>query len=329
MFNALEVKTLTARYCQALSVLAAGFVASAPLSPLAAQPRSGTPDPNAPVLVVEVFRSADKTSGVQAADAIRTRITQDVPVKQLWVRPKQDLTNNLESSGFPTNEALNMNDAKQLAQLLRADVFIIGNVARDSATGYRVDAQYVLTRDQTLIQPLGTFRVNKPDQAASQISKEFQAAQKAFASERNCINLARQQKWDQAIAEARKGIAAYPNSTLNRICIANVWQEQKASPDSIIAITNDILKLDARSKPALNAQYLALKAANRSNEATDVLLRLVGADPSNARLLETVVNELAGNGQAAKAQPFVDQLVRDNPGDPNFLQLQMRVHQAA
>jgi Tfp pilus assembly protein PilF len=94
-------------------------------------------------------------------------------------------------------------------------------------------------------------------------------------------------------------------------------------------VTNEILRIDPKSKPALAVAYTALKAANRANEATDMLLRLVGADPSNTKNVEAVVNELAGSGQASKAIPFVDQLVRDNPGDPNYLSLQMRVHLAA
>jgi tetratricopeptide (TPR) repeat protein len=329
MFNALEVKTLKARNSLALSALAAGLVVSAPMSPLAAQ-ATRTADPNAPRLVVEVFRSADKNAGVQASDAIRTRISQDVSLKQLWVLPKQDITSNLEASGFPTTEALNMNDARALAQLLRGDVFLIGNVARDSAgTGYRVEAQYVLTRDASLIQPLGVFRVNKPQDAAGAVSKAFQDAQKAFVAERNCVNRARESKFAEAIAEARKGIAAYPTSTLARICLANVLVTQKAPADSILAVANEVLKLDPRSKPALTVAYDALKTSGKTAEATDMLLRLVAADPSNTRNLEAVINELAASGQAAKAIPFVKQLVQDNPGDPNYLQLSMRVHLAA
>src|SRR5205085_3589702 len=157
----------------------------------------------------------------------------------LWVLPKQDITSNLEASGFPTTEALNMNDARALAQLLRGDVFLIGQVVKDTA-GYRVDAQYVLTRDQSLVQPLVSAHVNKPEQAAGAISKAFQDAQKAFTAERNCVNLARDGKYDQAKAEAQKGIAAYPNTTLARICLANVLVTQKAPPDQILAVTNEV-----------------------------------------------------------------------------------------
>jgi predicted Zn-dependent protease len=203
-------------------------------------------------------------------------------------------------------------------------------VARDSAgSGYQVAAHYILTRDAALVQPLGTFRVSKPDQATGAISKEFQNAQKAFVAERNCVNRAREGKYAEAIAEAKKGIAAYPNTTLARICLANAMQEQKASPDSILAVTSEILRIDPKSKPALTVAYTALKAAKRPNDATDVLLKLVGADPSNTRLLEQVIEEFAINGQAAKAIPFVDQLVRDNPGEPNHLQLQMKIHLTA
>src|SRR5687768_10885091 len=97
--NALEVMTLKARYSLALSALC--VAAGAPLASVEAQNR--TADPNAPRLMVGVFRAADKNAGVQAADAIRERITRDVPVKQLWVVPKQDVVAVLEASGFPTN----------------------------------------------------------------------------------------------------------------------------------------------------------------------------------------------------------------------------------
>jgi tetratricopeptide (TPR) repeat protein len=318
---------LKARFCLALSAL--GLAAGAPLASLEAQ-TTRTADPNAPRLMVGVFRSAEKNVGVQTADAIRTRINQDVPLKQLWVIPKQDITATLEASGFPTTEALAAHDARALAQLLRADAYIVGNVQKDSSgAGYVVNAQYVLTRDQRLVQPLPAIRVDKPDKAAGAVSKEFREAHKQFAAERQCTNLAREGKYTEAIAAARKGIADYPNATLSRLCLANALKESKAANDQILAVVDTILKIDPRSQPALTLAYDAYNTAGKKQEATDILLRLVAADPSNTRNLEAVINELAGSGQAARAVPFVDQLVRDNPGDPGYVQLQMRVHLAA
>jgi hypothetical protein len=85
----------------------------------------------------------------------------------------------------------------------------------------------VLTRDNSLVQPLGSHRVDKADKASGAISKEFRDAQKAFQHERTCVNSAREQKFDAAIAAARRGIAEYPKSTLARICLANVMQSRR------------------------------------------------------------------------------------------------------
>ncbi len=344
MFNDLEVTPLMARFYKALSAVAAGLVASLPLADAGAQNTSapqqrGTPDPNAPRVVVAVFRSADKNSGVQAADAVRSRMQSEFTYRDLYVLPKQDVTNALEQSGFPVNEALAPHDARALGQLLRGDEYIVGQVVRDSA-GQRVDAQMVLVRDNSLVQPLGSHRVGKPSDAANAIVREFREAQKQFRAERDCVNAAREKKFADAAAAARRGVAAYPKATLARLCLANVYVQQRdqqgldstrvrAFNDSALAVAREVLALDPASRPALTIQYAGLQAAGRRDEATGVLLRLVGADPTNARLLEQVVNELAANGQAARAVPFVNQLVNDNPGDPSFLLLQMRVKLAA
>jgi tetratricopeptide (TPR) repeat protein len=321
-----------ARYCQALT--AVGFAAGVALSgaaPLGAQQQTRTPDPNAPRLMVGTFRSAaDKKQGVQLGDALRERLTRDLNVKQMWVLPRTDIMATLEASGFPTDEPLAPHDARALAQQLRADIYVVGNIARDSAgSGYVVSPQYVLARDNSLVQPLPAVRVGNPRDAAAPIANSFKQAHAQFAAERDCYRLAREQKYAEARAAAQRGIAAYPQATLSRICLANVMREQKATPDSVLAVVNQVLAIDPRSRPALTMAYETYRTANQGERASEALLRLVGADPSNTRLLEQVINEFAASGQAAKAIPFVEQLLRDNPGDPNFLNLAMRVRLAA
>ena len=182
-----------ARYCQALA--AVGLAAGAALSaaPAAAQ-TTRTPDPNAPRLMVGTFRAADTKSGVQVGDAVRDRLTRDLNVKQMWVIPKQDITATLDASGFPTDQPLAPHDARALAQQLRADMYVVGNVIRDSTgQGYRVDAQYVLARDNSLVQPLPSVRVGNPKDAAGPIAKAFKDAHAQFAAERDCYRAAREQ----------------------------------------------------------------------------------------------------------------------------------------
>ncbi|MGZ8469621.1 MAG: tetratricopeptide repeat protein, partial [Gemmatirosa sp.] len=170
---------------------------------------------------------------------------------------------------------------------------------------------------------------DKADKAASQVSRDFREAQKAFPHERACVNAARESKYDVAIAAARKGIAEFPKSTLARLCLASSMQAAKAPADSVLKVAQEVIALDARSKPALTIAYEAYKAKNDTAKTDETLLALVAADPSDQRLLEQIANEWAGAGKAAKAVPVVEQLVRDNPGDPSFLQLQMRVRLAA
>ena len=339
MFTATEVTSLKARFPKALAAVAAGLLAGLPLRATEAQQRVA-PDPNAPRVLVAVFRAADKGQGVQASDAVRNRITSDVAGKNLYVLPKQDMVNALNQSGFPTDEPLAPNDARALGQLLRADEIITGQVARDSAGRTVVNAQLVLVRDNSLAQPLGSFPVGKPSDAAQAITREFREAQKQYQAERDCYAAVRGNKYGEAVAAARRGNAAYPRATLTRICLAQSYVQQRdaagtdsarirAFNDSALTAAREILAIDPLSRQALTIQYDGLQAAGQRDQATDVLLKLVAADPTNARLLEQVVNELAANGRAGQAVPLVNRLVADNPGDPNFLDLQMRVRLAA
>ena len=90
---------MKARFPKALTAIAAGLVAGLPLAAVAqntsAPQQRGTPDPNAPRVVVTIFRAADKNGGVQASDAVRSRMQSEFTYRDLYVLPKQDVTNAL------------------------------------------------------------------------------------------------------------------------------------------------------------------------------------------------------------------------------------------
>jgi tetratricopeptide (TPR) repeat protein len=319
MSNALEVKTLKARHSQALSALGLliGVAASGSIAALGAQ-TVRTPDPNARRMMVSALKSSDKNLGVQAADAIRSRLNQDVPFKQLWVIPKNDINATLEASGFPTTEALLPHDAKALANLLRADEYISGTVAKTPA-GFKVDANLVLARDNSLVQPLPSFEAGRLDQVAGMLSKELQAARKQLPNEQKCVNSARDGKLPDAVAAAKAGIADYPNATLARICLANAYVAMKMPADSIITIANQIAAIDQRSKPALQLLVVGYHDANNEEKYIESLTKLLAADPNNTNLQIQVAEELAKSGKAGLARPIIDKAVADNPGDPDLL----------
>lgn len=278
------------------------------------------PDPNAKRVMVAVFRSGEKGLGVQAADAVRSRMGSEFPFKQVYVLPKQDITATLEASGFPVTEALEPHDQKALATLLRADEYIMGTASK-TATGVKVEANLVLARDNSLVQPLGTFEVKNVGDASKAIAAELKLARKQLEFEQKCINAARQQQYDAAIAAAKEGIAAYPKATLTRICWANVMVTQKAPATEQLALAKEIVALDPKSRPGLAILAQAYRDTDQGDSAVVTLTRLLATDPKNPRLQKDVVEAIAALANPAVAKPVVDEAVQANPGDPELLKL--------
>ena len=98
-----------------------------------------------PRFMVPTFRSSERGLGLQAAEAVRERMGQDFQLKTLWIVPKSDIMTTLVNSGYSTTEALSSNDARALAQLLRAEEYVEGTVEK-TPTGYRVSANMLLIR---------------------------------------------------------------------------------------------------------------------------------------------------------------------------------------
>src|SRR5688572_13673139 len=78
-----------------------------------AQTRPGMgPGPDTPRLLVAVFSSPDRLAGVQVADALRSRVTSAVNIRTLYVVPKENIVQFLESSGYRADSSLGMADLK-------------------------------------------------------------------------------------------------------------------------------------------------------------------------------------------------------------------------
>jgi lipopolysaccharide biosynthesis regulator YciM len=316
---------------------AAGVVAALAVSTLpstaSAQTRQG-PGPDTKRVLVTAFRG-DQAGGVKLADEIRNRVTSDFNIRQLMPVSKKDIDATLVSSGYRPDSALSPNDIKELSKLVRGDEVIDGTVTK-TANGYRVNARMFLPRDAALSQPLLTAESGNLGDVARQIVREYDAARKQIAANRDCENAIRDKKLDAAIVAARKGIAQYPKATLARLCLASAYQAWKTTADStkpwkdsVLAVTNEIVNLDKMSRIAFQLQYDAYKAKGDSANALKALIGLMNSDPTNTQLREQVIAELVTSGKAATAVPMVKQLVSDNPGDPQFLRTYWLVLRAA
>ena len=317
---------MKARHRQTLVLagLAAGVVVAA--LPAAAEAQSNTrqPDANTPRIMVPALRGSEKNLGVQMADAIRSRLSQDIPYRQLWVLPKTDIVATLEASGYPANEPLAPNDAQQLARLLRADEYLEGTVTK-TGSGYRLESRLVLTRGPELVQPLAPAEGARLDLVARQLSAELQSARKQLDAERKCVSLVRENKPAEAVAAAQAGIAAYGQSTLARNCVLQAYARGNQPADSIIRVSREILAIYPNFRPALQLVARAYREKGDTSASIQAWSTLLAASPNDPALVEQVVSEIAASGRAAVAVPIIDRAVTDNPGDPRLLDLQMRL----
>lgn len=290
-------------------------------------------------ITVMTFESQAKGSGAKAADELRGQLAKQFDTKDVYVLPSKDVTNTLESSGFSASDPLAPNDEKALANLLRADDYITGHVSKTPAGAYQVDARLVITRDNSLSQSLPPATSGKIGDAMDNVAKSVKAAMKQLDGEQACVNKARSGDVAGAVASARQAIAAYPNATLARLCIANVYYSQYAKAtsradsmrlaDSVLAVTSVVAQQDPRSTAALRFNAELYKLRGDSTRARQTLVDLIRADPTNDKLIGQVVNELAGSGHAQDAVPLVKELLARNPGDPQALRTAFLVYLAA
>jgi tetratricopeptide (TPR) repeat protein len=288
----------------------------APLSAEAQRPGQG-PGPDTPKLLVSVFTSRELALGVQVADAIRSRLGNTANPRSLYIIPKQDLVTYLESSGYRPDSALGTSDLRELGRLLRADE-IVGGIVTRTATGIRVEPRLMIARDPALAQPLPAIEAENPNAVARAIEKTVNDARKQLADNRACENGIRDSKWDAATAAARAGIAKYPDATIARLCLANVFQAMKADPDSVLKVTDEIRRIDPRNSMALRFAYAAYQAKNDNENAVRALVGLLALEPQNMTLQQQVVTALAQLGKPEVALPIVDTLIAQNPGDPQL-----------
>ncbi len=235
-----------------------------------------------------------------------------------------NIEETLKASGFDPCLPITASDAKQLSSQLRADFYVDG-IATKTPTGVRLNPRLVLARGEVFAQPLPPAEGKDPGAAAKFVSKSVEAALKQVPGEAKCYQNAGQQKYPDAIAAARQAIVAYPQSTLARLCIANVYASQKLPPDSILSATKEILALDPHNKRSLELAGQAYYDKKDFDNAVKTWTELIAADPSNSDQVENIVTRIVQSGRAEAALPIMDTVVKANQGDPKLLELQYRL----
>jgi tetratricopeptide (TPR) repeat protein len=151
------------------------------------------------------------------------------------------------------------------------------------------------------------------------ISKSYLAARTQLEAERNCANLFRAAKYPEAEQAARAGLVKYPTGTMAMVCLGNSLNAQNKT-DSVLAVSQRILAIDPRNISALRWSA-DIYQTRKDPRAIQMLISLMAADPSNDKLREQVINDLAASGQFDLAVPIIDEALKNNPGDSKMLRL--------
>ncbi len=319
------------RYGRLIAAVLVGITLQGVISPLEAQQqtlqRGQTPGPRFMVPVFRTSGGAERGLGAQVADALRERMGGDFMMRTLWIIPKSDIDNALEQSGYSKTEPLNSNDAKQLANLIRAEEYVEGTLNK-TAAGFEFDGALLLVRGDGMVQPLPKVTGAKIGDIAKGVAGAIEGARKPLDDVKKCTTNWRLNKYAEAAKDARSGMQDYPNSVMSRVCLLELANSQKQGPDSIIKYSEDILKLHSQNRRALALVADAYGEKKMDEQQIRALTTLLALDPTNARLTETVVNIIAASGKPEVARPIIDEAVKQNPGDPSLIRLQWRIYLA-
>jgi tetratricopeptide (TPR) repeat protein len=274
--------------------------------------------------MVPTLQSAEQGLGGQAAEAIRSQLQKQTNLRDLVVVPKADIENSLRSSGYSPTEALAPSDAKALATLVRAPQYVEGTVSK-TPTGYKIDSRLIISRDMTRGQVLPSAQAPKLDDAASQVAKSIQAARRQLAGEETCHNAVAQGQNQVGVAAARAAMAGNPSSNIAAACLVDAYAGLKMD-DSVIAVAERIRATDPANIVALRRLADTYRTKNDTTKMLQVLGALAAADPTNIKLIQDVVAEYAKMGHADQAVPLMRDLIQNNPGDPQLLNLAWLVY---
>jgi tetratricopeptide (TPR) repeat protein len=267
--------------------------------------------------------------GFQVAHAVRERIASDFDMRALWVVPESTITDYLIKFGYPADQPLSAAETRQLASSFGAQELLDGVVTKTPTGSYRVRASWGLTGRDDMLQPLPPVEGEKISDVAKLVAREFQAARKQVESVQRCISLARARNYTAALAEARKAIDAYPKSVLGRVCIANIYDQEKLGPDSMIRISSEILAIHPENARALAFAADAYGAKGMADDQHRVLDQLVRVEPTNHRARLALINALASRGDLDRAKAHADTMVAQQAGSADALATQWRVYLAA
>ena len=292
----------------------------------AAQTRGRGPTATTPHILIATLHGPDRALGNKMADELRNKIKDENSERDLYVVPHENINDYLKSSGYQPDSAVSITDLKELAKGINAQEILDGTATRQGGA-VRAEMRLYLAQDISSSQPLDPVTGKNESDAAALIEKQLTAARRQLPDNGRCLMLSRESKYAEAAKAALEGIRAYPRATLARTCLAKVYLSLKYPPDSLLRVANEITQIDPDNLFAWNLKYKAYDDKKDAANTLAAAIKLQKLDPSNQSLGANVVTLLANSPEPEKALPIVDELLSQNAGDPNLLNIKWKLLQ--
>ncbi len=276
----------------------------------------------------------DSTFAVELGDALRSKM-EGKTRRRLTVISKDRIAEALEASGFGRDALLDLAASEQLARFLQADGYTVGWLGPNPAR--RVDIRLVELRRSGFG---GWVHYQAPanataEQIAEAVAEQMEAQVRAAEFTRECYERRDRRDFTGAKERARRAFEFVPNHPVAAMCLAVVFEVERAPADSQIKALELAVKgdsLNARAWEMLGRQHQVL-AGTRPNpdsaradslKGAEAFARQLDADPSDLRLRLGIAALFITLKQYDRARGMIDEGLKQNPQDLQALQLKAR-----
>ncbi len=292
-----------------------------------AQQLAAPAQPTERLLILPLMWStpADSAGAIALSDAIRDRVNALVKSKVLVVT-KAKLCEALAQSGFACNGLLDEAQAKQLARFLQVHAYVHGVYAKQ-ANNLTAEVQ-VFDIGSSGISGRFTAANGNPGTAAALaelVSQRIAQMVRLGEPVRDCNDERRKGQFGRARAAANKALQIDPNSTGAWLCIATVFEAQRAPIDSVIYASQQALKGDPCNGTALEKIASGYQQKGDTAKATNAYVQQLCGEPRNIQKRLGVAQLLKQMHQTDRAVQVLDEGLKLTPGDPQLLDYKLQI----
>jgi tetratricopeptide (TPR) repeat protein len=272
------------------------------------------------LLPLSVTTPADSAASIATMDVARARLVQMARYKATVI-PKAKICEALLQSGFPCDGLMTEVQAGQLARALSINNYNTGVLQR---TGGQLVAKLRIISGGSGFASSFTLSGAAPDVLGEAVAQRLLSIIRAAEYARNCTDQRSRNALDRAAAEARKAFAIEPDLASANLCVATVYEVQRAPVDSMIAAAHRALRGDSSNTTAWSMIASKLLVKGDTTGAIDAFRSMLTFNPSDKNLRLAIAQQMLQHKSYADAEALLEEGLKLAPGDQQLGDLRKR-----